>query len=136
MLEKQHEGDELPSRLSRRERQVMQILASTTEGATAAEVQAAMDSPPSYSAIRALLRVMEEKGLVTHRQDGPRYVYQPIAPQTKVRKSALREVLAGFFNGSRVALIEALFDPADGKIPPEEMEHLTKLIKDAKKREE
>jgi predicted transcriptional regulator len=133
MLENQHEGAPLPSSLSRRERQVMQILASSTGGATAAEVQAAMEAPPGYSAIRALLRVMEEKGLITHRQDGPRYVFEPIAPQTNVRKSALREVLAGFFNGSRAALVEALFDPADGKIPAEEVDRLAKLIKEARK---
>lgn len=134
VLEKQHIFFMSPSaKLTRRERQVVQILASKEHGATVGEIQAAMESPPSYSAVRALLKVMEEKGFVTHRQDGPRYVYESTVPRKKMRKSALREVLSGFFNGSRAALVETLFDPSDGSISPTEIERLSELIKQAKK---
>lgn len=122
------------SRLTPRERQVMKIVTTRSDGSTAAEIREAMDDPPSYSAVRALLKVMEEKELLTHRQDGPRYVYEPIAPRRKLRRSALKEVLSGFFGGSKAALVETLFDPADGALTPEEAEQLKGLIEKAKEK--
>src|SRR4026209_1245792 len=85
--------------LSRRERQIVDIL--YTQGrATAAEVQSALPGPPSLSAVRAMLRLLEEKGHIRHEQDGPRYVYLPTVTPERAQKTALRHVLQTFFNGS------------------------------------
>src|SRR5687768_6458536 len=85
--------------LSRRERQIVDILYSNGR-ATAAEVQAALPDPPSYSAVRAMLRILEEKGHVRHEQDGPRYVYVPTLARDNAKRSALQHVLKTFFDGS------------------------------------
>ena len=85
--------------LSRRERQIIDILYSQGR-ATAAEVQAALPEPPSYSAVRAMLRILEEKGHVRHEQDGPRYVYLPTVGRDNAKKSAMRHMLQTFFDGS------------------------------------
>src|SRR3954463_13791272 len=85
--------------LSRRERQILDILYERGQ-ATAAEVQAALPEPPSYSAVRALLRILEDKGHVRHQQDGPRYVYLPTLAHDNAKRSALHHVLKTFFDGS------------------------------------
>src|SRR5688572_31060844 len=85
--------------LSRRERQIIDILYSHGR-ATAAEVQTALPDPPSYSAVRAMLRILEDKGHVRHEQDGPRYVYVPTIARDNARHSAVRHVLTTFFDGS------------------------------------
>src|ERR687892_1753081 len=95
--------------LSRRERQIVDILYSQGR-ATAAEVQAALPDPPSYSAVRAMLRILEEKGHVRHEQDGPRYVYVPTVTRDRAKRSALRHVLQTFFDGSTEQAITALLD--------------------------
>jgi predicted transcriptional regulator len=86
--------------LSRRERQIVDILYAQGRG-TAAEVQAALPDPPSYSAVRAMLRILEEKGHVRHEQDGPRYVYVPTVARDNAKKSALRHVLRTSSTGPR-----------------------------------
>jgi len=119
-------------KLSRRERQVIDILLSLGE-AGAAEILAKLPQPPSYSAVRALLRVMEEKGVLTHRNDGPRYVYKPVISPGKARQSILRQVLDNLFHGSREQLVAALLDPGADKISREELDRLSARIEEARR---
>jgi BlaI family transcriptional regulator, penicillinase repressor len=118
-------------KLTRRERQVIDILLAGGE-ATASEVRARMPAAPSYSAVRALLRVMEEKGVLTHRSDGPRYVYKPTIAPSRARQSILRRVLDTLFQGSREQLVAALLDPTTDKISPEELDRLAARIEEAR----
>jgi BlaI family penicillinase repressor len=119
-------------RLSRRERQVMDILLSVGE-ATASDIRGRMPEAPSYSAVRALLRVMEEKGVLTHKSDGPRYVYKPTIAPAKARQSILKQVLDNLFHGSREQLVAALLDPGADKISREELDRLAAKIEEARK---
>lgn len=100
--------------------------------ATAADVHAALPSAPSYSAVRALLRILEEKGVLRHREEGPRYVYGPTESPAHARRSALRRVVKTFFEGSLVNAVAALVD--DEKIPPEELARIESIIRKAKTR--
>lgn len=120
-----------PPPLSRRERQIMDIL-YRLERATAAEVQEAMTDAPGYSAVRAHLRVLEEKGHVVHDQDGPRYVFRPRVPRDRARKSALDQVVTTFFGGSAVEAVSTLLDMNADDIDPDELEALSKLIDQAR----
>src|SRR3954463_1854164 len=95
--------------LSRRERQILDILYQRGQ-ATAAEVQTALPEPPSYSAVRALLRILEDKGHVRHEQDGPRYLYVPTIARDNAQRSALKHILQTFFDGSAEQAISALLD--------------------------
>jgi predicted transcriptional regulator len=114
--------------LSRRERQILDIL--YREGkATAAEIQAALPDAPGYSATRALLRILEEKGHIRHESDGPRYVYLPQVSPKKARVSALRHVLNTFFNGSAAEAAAALVDGSAAKMSSEELARLEALIR-------
>src|SRR5262245_36184808 len=92
-------AEELLTDLSRRERQIMDLLFQRGR-ATAAEVRAGLPDPPSYSAVRAMLRVLEEKGHVRHAQEGQRYVYLPRLARERAKRSALRHVVKTFFDGS------------------------------------
>ena len=113
--------------LSRRERQILDVL--YREGkATAAEIQAAIPDAPSYSAIRALVRILEEKGHVRHEEDGPRYVYLPTVSPAQARKSAVRHLLDTFFGGSAANAAAALVDGSAAKLTKEELAHLEALI--------
>ena len=96
--------------LSRRERQIIDILYAQGR-ATAAEVQALLPDPPSYSAVRAMLRILEEKGHVRHEQDGPRYIYLPTVGRDNAKRSALHHMLKTFFDGSAEQAISALLEP-------------------------
>jgi predicted transcriptional regulator len=113
--------------LSRRERQIVDILYSQGR-ATAAEVQAALPDPPSYSAVRAMLRILEDKGHVKHEQDGPRYVYLPTLGRDNAKRSALHHVLKTFFNGSTEQAISALLDEPASKLSDAELDRLSRLI--------
>lgn len=116
--------------LSRRERQIIDIL--YTQGrATAAEVQTSLPEPPSYSAVRAMLRILEEKGHVRHEQDGPRYVYVPTVEHDNAKRSALHHMLQTFFEGSAEKAISALLDDTS-KLSDAELERLAKLIDQAR----
>ena len=118
--------------LSRRERQIVDIL--YTQGrATAAEVQAALPDPPSYSAVRAMLRILEEKGHIRHEQDGPRYVYLPTVGRDRAKKTALRHVLQTFFNGSAEQALSALLDESDARLSDRELDRLAQLIDRARR---
>ena len=99
--------------------------------ATAAEVTEDLPDAPSYSAVRALLRILEEKGLITHREEGPRYVYAPTVPREKASKSALTRVLNTFFEGSLANAVAALVDAKDAKLSTEELQRLEAIIKNA-----
>jgi len=118
--------------LSRRERQILDILYQRGQ-ATAAEVQTALPEPPSYSAVRALLRILEEKGHVRHEQDGPRYVYVPTVARDNAQRSALRHVLQTFFDGSAEQAISALLDGSSAKLSAAELDRLARLIETARK---
>src|SRR5512136_3368756 len=98
-----------PQSLSRRERQIMDIVYGLKE-ATASQVLERLPSPPSYSAVRALLRVLEQKGHLSHRQDGPRYVFRPVLAREKARRGALQDVLRTFFDNSTEDAVAALLD--------------------------
>ena len=101
--------------------------------ATAADVEAGLDEAPSYSAVRALLRVLVDKGYLKHRQDGARYVYLPTVPREKARRSALKGVLKTFFEGSLANAVSSLVEARDSKLSPEELERLEAIIKQARK---
>jgi BlaI family transcriptional regulator, penicillinase repressor len=118
--------------LSRRERQIIDIL--YTQGrATAAEVQATLPDPPSYSAVRAMLRILEEKGHIRHEQDGPRYVYLPTVARDSAKRSAMRHMLRTFFNGSAEQAISALLDDSTAKLSDAELDRLARLIEQARR---
>jgi predicted transcriptional regulator len=116
--------------LSRRERQIVDILYANGR-ATAAEVQAALPEPPSYSAVRAMLRILEDKGHVTHEQDGPRYVYVPTVGRDNAKRSALHHMLKTFFDGSAEQAISALLDDTS-KLSDAELDRLARLIDQAR----
>ncbi len=122
----------LPAKFSRRERQIMDVIYARGE-ATAAEIAEAITDAPSYSAVRALLRILEEKGALTHREDGPRYVFMPTVPHEKASRSALKGVLQTFFAGSLANAVAALVDTKDGQLSPEELKRLETIIKQARK---
>ena len=118
--------------LSRRERQIMEIL--FRQGPTTAEqVRQAMADPPSYSAVRAMLRILEEKGHISHLQQGPRYLYKPILSSEKAQKSALKDLMTTFFNGSAERLVATLLDLASSEFSTSELDRLGHLIENAKK---
>lgn len=122
----------VPAQLSRRERQIMDIIHK--EGhATAAEVLEKLPDPPSYSAVRAMLRILEEKGHIRHKQEGPRYVFVPTQRPANARRSALRHVLQTFFEGSHEKMVAALLDDAPEALGPEELDRMAQLIAQAKK---
>jgi predicted transcriptional regulator len=114
--------------LSRRERQILDIL--YREGrATAAEIQAALPDSPSNSATRTLLKILEEKGHIRHESDGPRFVFLPVISRQKARVSALRHMLTTFFNGSAADAAAALVDGSAAKMSDEELDQLESIIK-------
>jgi predicted transcriptional regulator len=96
--------------------------------ATAATVRAELVSPPSYSAVRALLRILETKGHVRHVVDGPRYVYSPIAPKTAERRTAIRHLVHTFFDGSTEDAMAALIDSADKALDRKQLDELARRI--------
>lgn len=118
--------------LSRRERQIMSIVYRLGL-ATAAEVLALVDDPPSYSAVRSHLRILEEKGHLRHEQDGPRYLYFPTLPRDRARLGALRQVLHTFFDGSASQAVAALLDSSDRSLGKDELEQLAKVVEQARK---
>ena len=118
--------------LSRRERQIMDVIYRLGR-ATAADVQTELPDPPSYSTVRALLRVLESKGHLRHTADGPRYVYAPTVPRERARDSALRQVVGTFFDGSTEAAVAALLDLSSSRLSDAELNRLAGLIAQAKK---
>ena len=117
--------------LSRRERQIMDVL-YRRGSATAAEVQQNIPDAPSYSAVRALLRILEEKGHAKHSYDGPRYVYAPIISRPVAQKSALRQLVKTFFDGSTSNAVAALLDMSGKELSESELERLAEMVEQAK----
>lgn len=115
------------NQLSRRERQIMDIIYRLGES-TAAEVMENLPDPPSYSAVRALMRILEEKAHLRHRQEGPRYVYTPTVPHDAAKQSALKHVLSTFFEGSVSQAVAALLDLGRDDLTDAELERLARLI--------
>ena len=118
--------------LSRRERQIMEIV-YRLGSATSAEVLEMLPDPPSYSAVRAMLRILEEKGHLTHRHDGPRYVYSPVVPRAAARQSALKSLVKTFFDGSATQAVAALLDMSESRLSGAEADQLARLIEKAKR---
>jgi predicted transcriptional regulator len=126
MTEKTHQH------LSRRERQIMDIIYRQGQ-ATAQDVLDNLPDPPSYSAVRAMLRLLEEKGYLKHQQDGPRYLFLPTLTREKARKSALKQMLQTFFDDSTEQAVAALLDLSRPKLSQDELERLSKMIEEARK---
>lgn len=114
--------------LTRRERQIMDSVYRRAS-ATAAEVLEDLPDPPSYSAVRAMLRKLQDKGYLVAAQDGPRYVYSAVIPRDEARESALHRLVRTFFDGSRAKAVAALLDPDEGALTEEEMRELEALIR-------
>lgn len=119
--------------LSRRERQVMDIIYHRGR-ATAAEVMDDLPDHPSYSAVRAALRLLEEKGSLRHEQEGKRYVYLPTVPRTRARSRALQHLLRTFFNGSSDQVVNSLIE--DAQPTRAELDRMAQLIEEARRKEE
>jgi len=120
------------TQLSRRERQIMDILHRRGE-ATASEVMAELADPPSYSAVRALLRVLEQKGRISHSERGRSYVFRPTASRQTVRRQALRHLIFTFFGGSAEAAASALLDLSDEEIDSATRKRLARRIAAARR---
>ncbi|MQA91931.1 MAG: BlaI/MecI/CopY family transcriptional regulator [Gemmatimonas sp.] len=121
------------SELSRRERQIMDVLYARGR-ATVAEVMGDLPNPPSYSAVRATLRILEEKGHVYHEQDGPRYVYVPAVEAERARKAALGHLVATFFDGSAEEAMVTLLRMSDARMTDAEVARIRERIRDARRR--
>jgi len=118
--------------LSRRERQIMDILYARGT-ASVADVLDNLPDPPSYSAVRAMLRVLEDKGHLKHRQEGPRYVYEPIQSRARARRSAMQRLVQTFFDGSTEQTVAALLDLKGDQLDDAELRRLSDLIEKARK---
>lgn len=121
-----------PPGLSRRERQILDILYQR-EKASASEVRQAMEDAPSYSAVRTLLRVLEDKGHVKHKAEGLRYVYMPAIGREKAKRTAVKHLLATYFDGSPEQIVAALLDVSSTRLTREELDRMTEMIENAKK---
>jgi predicted transcriptional regulator len=120
-------------RLSNRERQIMDVLYRVGQ-ATAAEVMEALPDPPSYSAVRATLRILEDKGQVRHEQEGPRYLFRPAVARDRAQRTAVRHLLSTFFDGSAEAAVATLLDESATRMSEADFERLKALIEEARNR--
>lgn len=118
--------------LSRRERQIMEILFQRGK-ASASEVREAMEDAPSYSAVRAMLRVLEEKGHLKHQAEGLKYVYVPVVTREKAKRSAVKHLLDTFFSDSPEQVVAALLDVSSKRLTPEELDRMAEMIEKAKR---
>jgi len=121
------------SDLSRRERQIMDIL-HRLQKASAADVLDLLPDPPSYSAVRTHLRILEEKGWLAHNQEGPRYVYRPLQSTAQASRHALAGVVKTFFGGSHSRAVAALVDDEHGRLSAAELREIEAIIHQAKTR--
>jgi predicted transcriptional regulator len=120
------------SELSRRERQIMDVVYRRGR-ASVADVRAGLPDPPSYSAVRALLRILERKGHLSHEQDGPRYVYRPTVSPAEARDSAMRRLLKTFFDGSPEKAVAAFLDISAAELTDDELDRLAELVERARR---
>ena len=119
------------TQLSRRERQIMDVVYRLGKAAVS-DVLERLPDPPSYSAVRALMRILEEKGHLSHEQDGPRYVYLPTVPRDAAQASALSHLVRTFFGGSAEAAVAALLDLPEHGMSEGELSRLSRLIDEAR----
>jgi BlaI family transcriptional regulator, penicillinase repressor len=119
-------------KLSRRERQIMDVLYRLGR-ATAAEILAAIPDPPGYSAVRAMLRVLEDKKHIRHEEKDLRYVYSPVVPRDKARRSAVAHLLDTFFDGSAEQAVATLLNVSARDLKAEDFDRLAGLIEQARK---
>jgi BlaI family penicillinase repressor len=117
--------------LSRREREILEVIFAIGEEASAEEIRERLSDPPSYSAVRAMLAKLEAKGAVKHKEKGLRYVYSPTMPRVKARKSALRRLVDVFFEGSKEQAVTALL--SDEKWSDDELDELARQIERVRK---
>ncbi|HMF08320.1 MAG TPA: BlaI/MecI/CopY family transcriptional regulator [Thermoanaerobaculia bacterium] len=117
--------------LSRRERQIMEVVYREGQ-ATATDVLARIPDPPSYSAVRAMLRILEQKGHLRHVAEGNRYVYRPTVPADRARRSALKSLLQTFFEGSPEKAVAALLDMSRSELSAGDLDRLSRLIEQAR----
>src|SRR5271165_4568553 len=122
------------SSFSRRERQIMDIIYSRGH-ATAGAVHRELPDRPSYSTVRTLLRVLEEKGYLTHEYDGPRFVYSPCISAEQAKRSAIKQLLRTFFDNSAANAMAALLDMSSANLSESELKRLARLIQQAKNKE-
>lgn len=122
-----------PEQLTRRERQIMELLVAMGEG-TVNDVRDRLPDDPSYSSIRAALTRLVAKGELTYSEQGPRYVYAPTVQLSKARRSALKSLIDTFFGGSSLKTMTALLDETSKQLSAEELEELQKQVADAKRR--
>jgi predicted transcriptional regulator len=120
--------------LSRRERQIMDILYQRGKG-SASDVREAMEDAPGYSAVRAMLRVLEEKGHVRHQAEGLKYVYVPVVAREKAKRSAVKHLLDTFFAGAPEQIVAALLDVSATRLTREELDRMSEMIEKAKREE-
>jgi predicted transcriptional regulator len=121
-----------PPDVSRRERQILDVLYRAGR-ATVAQIQQGLPNPPSYSAVRTLLRILEDKGHVRHEQDGTRYVYLPCVERDRATRSAMHHLLHTFFEGSATRAIAALIDEDSHKLSSDDWERLADMIDRARR---
>ena len=120
------------SSLSKRERQIMDALYRAGR-ATANDVVAALPGAPHLSTVRTQLRILEEKGFISHEVDGPRYVYAPKIPRHAARRSALRHVVDTFFEGSSLKVMTALLSNDSSRLSDEELDRISELVRSARR---
>jgi predicted transcriptional regulator len=118
--------------LGRRERQIMDVVYQLSE-ASVGDVLARLDDPPSYSSVRKMLAVLEEKGHLKHRQEKNRYIYAPRVPREKARRRALQQLLKTFFENSPSKAMATLLDSAADRLTIADLDELTRLIEKARK---
>lgn len=125
-------GNANPMDLGRRERQIMEAVYARGQ-ASVTEVLEALPDPPSYSAVRAMLNLLEEKGHLKRRKAGRKFLYVPTVPRDKARRSALRNLLSTFFGGSAAQAVASLIDMHEDNLTDEDLERLARRIEDARK---
>ena len=116
-----------PLELGKRERQIVEAVYRKGQ-ASVAEVLAELDSPPSYSSVRAMLGLLVDKGVLKYRRDGKRYLYRPVVPKEKAQRSALKNLLATFFAGEPAGAMAALLDVSARDLTDDDLEHMKRLI--------
>jgi predicted transcriptional regulator len=120
-----------PFDVGRRERQIIEVVYRLGK-ASVTDVHTRLPDPPTYSAVRAMLGKLEDKGFLSHEQDGPRYVYLPAVPAERARRTALRQVVDTFFGGSVEQAVLALVKMPEGELPAERLADLAERIRRAR----
>lgn len=123
----------METKLSRRERQILDILYRKSR-ASAQDVMEALDDSPGYSAVRTLLRILEEKGHIRHEEEGAKYVYSPVVSRSRARKQALAHMVETFFEGSPEQVVATLIDSNSAKMSAKDLDRLADMIEQARKR--